>query len=99
MILNQGKPVNNDSSRTIEDRKALGQYPTPGWVAQALVERHFARLSSADKVVEPSCGPGSFLSVIPSDIFAFGVEIDPLPAALAREIGRASCRERVCKYV
>src|SRR3546814_4988128 len=84
MILNQGKQVNNDSSCTIEDRNALGQYPTPGWVAQALVERHFARLSSADKVVEPSCGPGYFLSVIPSDIFAVGVEIDPVQAALAR---------------
>lgn len=84
MNLTKGTHVNHDSSRTIEDRKTLGQYPTPGWVAQALVERHFAQLSSTDKVVEPSCGPGSFLSVIPSDVFAVGVEIDPVQAALAR---------------
>src|SRR3546814_12503078 len=95
MILNQGKPVNNDSSRTIEDRKALGQYPTPGWVAQALVERHFARLSSEDKVVEPSCGPGSFLSVIPSDLFAVSVEIDPVKTALERANTQRYCMERV----
>lgn len=64
--------------------KALGQYPTPMWVAEALVERHFANLDSSDLVVEPSCGPGAFLGAIPKNIPAIGVEIDAKMAELAR---------------
>lgn len=62
--------------------KELGQYPTPVWVAEALVERHFSDLDANDCVVEPSCGPGAFLSAIPQDVPAFGVEID---ARIARQ--------------
>lgn len=65
--------------------KDLCQFPTPLWVAEALVERHFPRLDCADLVLEPSCGPGSFLQAIPAHVPAVGVEIDPAFAALARE--------------
>jgi len=57
--------------------KQLGQYPTPLWAAEALVERYFPKLSNRDVVVEPSCGPGAFLAAIPPEITAIGVEIDP----------------------
>lgn len=60
--------------------KKLGQYPTPVWVAEALVERHFGDLDSGDCVIEPSCGPGAFLAAIPEHVQAIGVEIDAMIA-------------------
>lgn len=63
---------------------SLGQYPTPGWVAEALFERHFSDLSSTDCVFEPTCGPGAFLAVVPDHVAAFGCELDLLLAAEAR---------------
>lgn len=66
--------------------KALGQYPTPAWVAEALVMRHFPRLGAGDMVIEPSCGPGAFLSALPTDVQAVGVEIDRAIAQTAREL-------------
>lgn len=48
-----------------------------------------AGLNKNDKVLEPSCGDGAFLKVIPTEIEAVGVEIDPELAAIARaETGR-----------
>lgn len=77
-----------------EDRVAeLGQYFTPRWVAEAVVERHFAHLGRGDRVLEPSCGPGHFLLALPDEIEAFGVEIDPVLAAQARA---ATGREIIC---
>jgi site-specific DNA-methyltransferase (adenine-specific) len=70
-------------------QKLLGQYPTPVWVAEALVERHFSNLDQSDCVYEPSCGPGAFLAAIPRKIPAFGVEID---AAIAEEARRNTGR-------
>jgi site-specific DNA-methyltransferase (adenine-specific) len=63
----------------------LGQWFTPLWVAEALLERHFPRLDSRDHVLEPSCGFGSFLKAVPVDVPATGIEIDPLVAEVARE--------------
>lgn len=64
--------------------KELGQYPTPVWVAEAIVDRHFHDLDMGDCVAEPSCGPGAFLSAIPQHVPAFGVEIDASVAQQAR---------------
>lgn len=64
--------------------KALGQYPTPVWVAEAIVDRHFRDLDVSDCVVEPSCGPGAFLGAIPRNVPAIGVEIDASVAQQAR---------------
>lgn len=69
--------------------KQLGQYPTPVWVAEALIERHFADLDSRDCVIEPSCGPGAFLAAIPAEVPAIGVEID---ARIAQEAVRNTGR-------
>lgn len=63
----------------------LCQFPTPLWVAEALVERHFPRLDSADLVLEPSCGPGAFLQAVPAHVPAVGVDVDPAMADRARQ--------------
>ncbi len=62
----------------------LGQYMTPRWVAEALVQRFFGDLTDRDVVLEPSCGRGAWLHAIPSETPAIGVEIDPELAAVAR---------------
>ncbi|GMG94766.1 hypothetical protein ACUXAV_005022 [Cupriavidus metallidurans] len=64
--------------------RQLGQYPTPAWAAEQLVERYFGDLGRDDLVIEPACGPGAFLGAIPTDVPAIGVEIDPLAAECAR---------------
>ncbi len=69
-------------------RKVLGQYPTPIWVSDALVARHFSDLDENDIVIDPACGPGSFLSAIPDHVPAVGIEIDAAIADEARQTGR-----------
>jgi len=70
-------------------KKQLCQYPTPAWVAEAIIERHFQCLDSGDCVVDPSCGPGAFLQAIPAHVQAIGVEIDSRVADEAiRNTGR-----------
>lgn len=65
-------------------RKDLGQFFTAEWVAQALVDQYYPGLGMHDRIVEPSCGDGAFLRVLPDHVPAIGVEIDPHFAALAR---------------
>lgn len=65
--------------------RQFNQYFTPAWVAEALVRKHFADLTSQDLVVEPMCGPGRFLEAIPAYVPAYGIEIDPEQARIARE--------------
>ena len=71
----------------------LNQYFTPAWAAELLVQRHFGDLRRGDVVAEPSCGDGRFLMAIPAEVEAFGVEIDPAMATLARS---NSCRQVIC---
>lgn len=68
----------------------LDQYLTPIWVAEALVERHFADLGHGDLAIEPSCGRGAFLQAIPAHVPAIGIEIDP---AMAQEARRRTGRQ------
>lgn len=68
----------------VSRQRELGQYMTPFWAAEALVQRHFSDLTSNDVVVEPTCGTGSFLKAVPSSIPAIGIEIDPKLADEAR---------------
>jgi site-specific DNA-methyltransferase (adenine-specific) len=70
--------------------KELGQYPTPQWAAEAIVESFFPELGTGHVVIEPSCGPGSFLSAVPAGVVAIGVDIDPLMAERARR--NTGCR-------
>ena len=68
---------------------ALGQFFTPAWAAEALVEEFFPNLSTSDLVLEPSCGTGSFLQALPRHVPAIGIEIDPrLAIEAARNTGR-----------
>ena len=70
-------------------QRELGQYMTPFWAAEALVERYFADLDAGDAVLEPTCGTGAFLAAIPAQVRAMGVEIDPrLADAARRSTGR-----------
>jgi hypothetical protein len=69
--------------------KALGQYMTPFWFAEALIERHFAQLGANDTVADLTCGTGAFLHAVPPSVSAFGVEID---AALAEQARQSSGR-------
>jgi site-specific DNA-methyltransferase (adenine-specific) len=64
----------------------LDQYPTPAWVAQALVNDHFSDLTAQDVVCDPTCGPGRFLQAVPEHVGAFGVEIDPRLAQQAHAL-------------
>lgn len=63
---------------------ALSQWFTPRWVCEAIIDRHYPRLDLADVVLEPSCGDGRFLQVLPDEVNAIGVEIDPVLAERAR---------------
>ena len=60
---------------------AVDFYPTPSWMAHAMVER--AELSDGTIVLEPTCGDGAILEQMPSSVTAIGVEIDPILAARA----------------
>jgi hypothetical protein len=67
----------------------LGQFFTPPWAAEAIVDKHFHRLGLSDMVIEPACGQAAFLKAIPSYVLAIGVEIDPAVAEIAiAESGR-----------
>lgn len=68
----------------------LGQWMTPVWASERLVETQFPNLGVHDLVIEPTCGDGSFLLAIPEAVQAIGCEIDPVLAERARtRSGRA----------
>lgn len=60
------------------------QWFTPTWAAESLIAAHFPELGSDDVVVEPTCGTGTFLKAVPSEVKAFGVELDADLAEIAR---------------
>lgn len=61
------------------------QWFTPVFAAARLIEFHFPDLTEDDMVVEPTCGSGNFLKAIPDHVPAYGVELDPEIADLARQ--------------
>lgn len=62
-----------------------GEYQTPTWACELLVERYFRDLKSSDRVIEPSCGEGHWLDAIPRSVPAIGIELNPTLAARARD--------------
>ena len=66
---------------------SLGQWMTPSWAAQAIVEHALPSFEDGAVVIEPSCGIGRFLDVLPRRYRNIGVELDPQLAALARSAG------------
>lgn len=65
-------------------QKQLGQWFTPAWAAEALIDRHFGHLTASDCVLDPTAGIGNLLLPLPAHVQAFGVEIDPVLADQAR---------------
>lgn len=66
------------------NRLRLGQFMTPAWACELLLEKYYPDLGSAHFVVEPTCGDGAMLGSIPRHVRAIGVEIDPVLAQSAR---------------
>lgn len=64
--------------------KELGQWPTPVWAAEVLVEQFFSDLGRDDLVIEPACGPGAFLTALPEEVPALGIDIDKNMVSRAR---------------
>ncbi len=60
----------------MNNKNKYSQFFTPVWAAEILFNQHFAHLTDKDLVWEPSCGQGSFLSVVPDHIQAIGSDID-----------------------
>ena len=62
----------------------IGQFFTPEIVSQTMFKMVGTR--SKQKVVDPSCGDGSFLRTAPSGIDIYGCEVDPRYAELSRSL-------------
>jgi site-specific DNA-methyltransferase (adenine-specific) len=71
----------------------LDQYFTPKWAAEELVARFFPNLGKADLVIEPACGRAPFLSAVPVEAEAIGVDIDP---QLCEEARANTGRQIIC---
>lgn len=68
--------------------KLRGGYYTPQTIADYIVE--WAVRSPKDKILEPSCGDGSFLNALITKTIcadAIGIELDPVEAKKAAEYG------------
>lgn len=62
----------------------LSQFFTPAWAAELIIQHFYPSLGSGDTVFDLGCGDGRFLMALPDEVCAFGFEIDPDMAALAR---------------
>jgi site-specific DNA-methyltransferase (adenine-specific) len=63
----------------------LSQWFTPAWFAEILYDAHFGHLSERDLLWEPAAGTGACLAAVPAHVPAFGTEIDPRLARIARQ--------------
>jgi site-specific DNA-methyltransferase (adenine-specific) len=63
----------------------LRQNFTPAWAAELFYEQFFGWLTRGHVLLEPTCGDGRFLAVVPPEVDAIGVEIDPMQAQRARD--------------
>lgn len=80
----------------LDTRHALGEYYTPDWLCERIVGEFDFKLS--DKILDPSCGSGSFLravvhkvkklypSISASELggMIFGIDIHPLSVQIAK---------------
>jgi type I restriction enzyme M protein len=60
----------------------IGQYFTPEIVADCMFRS--AGVRGNQRVIDPSCGDGSFLRIAPKGLELYGCEIDPLYAAVSK---------------
>ena len=81
-LFGSSEPVNDQGFNS-----ALGQWMTPSWAAQAIVEHALPVFEDNAVIIEPSCGIGRFLDVLPDRYRNIGVEVDPELAQNARAHG------------
>ncbi|WP_415913206.1 hypothetical protein [Neptuniibacter sp. QD37_11] len=62
----------------------LNQYFMPVWAAERIIQHYYGDLTAKDLVLDAGCGDGRFLMSIPKHVPAYGVEIDPDLAIMAR---------------
>lgn len=62
----------------------IGQFFTPDIVAECMF--YLAGVHAGQRIIDPSCGDGSFLRKAPRGIELFGCEIDPQYAQVARRL-------------
>jgi len=60
----------------LDTRHSLGEYYTPDWLCERIVNEFEFKI--ADKILDPSCGSGSFLRAIIHKIRKNNPEIDPV---------------------
>lgn len=75
------------NQRGTSQQKTLEQYQTPLWAAEGLGELFLTEVekrTSNGLILEPSCGEGRFLEALPKGQPAYGIEIDPSLADIAR---------------
>ena len=73
-----------------EHRRDQGQFMTPAWLAEEILDRYFSHAGSRDAFLEPSCGIGRFLDAIAlmhPQLPRFGIEKESELALEARNRG------------
>ena len=61
---------------TADERKRMGEYYTPSWLAQAITEELITGPASA-RVLDPSCGSGTFLAAAVRHLIAHAGDLTP----------------------
>ena len=77
----------------IDSKKALGEYYTPDWLCELIVENIDIKENS--KIIDPSCGSGSFLGLLLINLLknltieeissrVYGLDIHPLSVLISK---------------
>ena len=61
---------------TADERKRMGEYYTPSWLAQAITDELITDPASA-RVLDPSCGSGTFLAAAVRHLIAHAGDLTP----------------------
>src|SRR5947209_11046063 len=72
------------ASPRAERQRHRCQVWTPIDAAEALYRRFLGDLGNGSRIIEPTCGVGNLLRVIPATMQAVGIELDPGLAEAAR---------------
>ncbi|CAG0999545.1 hypothetical protein RHDC4_03085 [Rhodocyclaceae bacterium] len=76
--------IASGNRKPIPAANPLGQYPTRVYLAHQIYDHYFPYLNAKSFVVDAGCGPGAFLTALPSYVPAIGVDIDARMCQLAR---------------
>lgn len=81
----------------MDKKKQYGQYFTPVWAAEELYRAHFGHLGSADLLIDPTCGIGNMIMVVPQHVRCIGIELDSELAIQARLRTKRTIIEGDCR--